>query len=245
MMMTSSSTFSRPGREFISPEHAESGKYDGFSTPPPCMLVRDRTAAREQFVEPWPGQAEYLDLLRAVLHLKPDTVGEPSGDSSIPWPSSPSGSMRNPEPNVPIGRKTSWSAASTWCGHSLPAEWSFRKPSPISWVSSARRTVSRPPKIDTLPGQPPEPQPEPVGDSRLGPDVPFWHARDFKAHEPLHPAMSEILPSSRRRRRSEPVQLAVRSRSPRALTILTRLRRLLRVLGPQRWSSISIGPWPA
>jgi len=38
------------------------------------MLVRDRTAARQQLVEPWPGQAEYLDLLRAVTGLAGNAV---------------------------------------------------------------------------------------------------------------------------------------------------------------------------
>jgi len=56
------------------PLHAKSGKYDGLFQAAAVMLVRDRTAARKQLVEPWPGQAEYLDLLRAVLHLEPDTV---------------------------------------------------------------------------------------------------------------------------------------------------------------------------
>ena len=56
------------------PLHAKSGKHDGLFEAAAVMLVRDRTAARQQLVEPWPGQAEYLDLLRAVLHLEPDTV---------------------------------------------------------------------------------------------------------------------------------------------------------------------------
>jgi len=56
------------------PRHAESGKYDELFHAAAVMLVRDRKAARQQLVEPWPGQAEYLDLLRAVLHLEPDTV---------------------------------------------------------------------------------------------------------------------------------------------------------------------------
>ncbi len=56
------------------PLHAKSGKYDGLFHAAAVMLVRDRKAARQQLVEPWPGQAEYLDLLRAVLHLEPDTV---------------------------------------------------------------------------------------------------------------------------------------------------------------------------
>ncbi len=56
------------------PRHAKSGKYDGLFHAAAVMLVQDRTVARQQFVEPWPGQAEYLDLLRAVLHLEPDIV---------------------------------------------------------------------------------------------------------------------------------------------------------------------------
>jgi MoxR-like ATPase len=56
------------------PEHAKSGKYEGLFHAAAQMLVKDRTVARQQFVEPWPGQAEYLDLVRAVLHLKPHTV---------------------------------------------------------------------------------------------------------------------------------------------------------------------------
>jgi len=56
------------------PGHAKSGKHEGLFHAAALMLVRDRTVAREQLVEPWPGQAEYLDLLRAVLHIEPDTV---------------------------------------------------------------------------------------------------------------------------------------------------------------------------
>jgi len=56
------------------PRQAKSGSYEGLFHEAAKLLVRDRTEAREQFVEPWPGQAEYLDLLRAVLHLKPDVV---------------------------------------------------------------------------------------------------------------------------------------------------------------------------
>ena len=56
------------------PEHARSGTYEALFHSAAVMLVRDRTIAREQFVEPWPGQAEYLDLIRAVLHIEPDTA---------------------------------------------------------------------------------------------------------------------------------------------------------------------------
>jgi MoxR-like ATPase len=56
------------------PSQAESGKYDRLFHDAAVMLARDRATARQQFVEPWPGQAEYLDLLRAVLHLQPDEV---------------------------------------------------------------------------------------------------------------------------------------------------------------------------
>jgi hypothetical protein len=56
------------------PEHARSGRYEPLFHAAAELLVQDRTAARQQFVEPWPGQAEYLDLLRAVLHLEPDKV---------------------------------------------------------------------------------------------------------------------------------------------------------------------------
>jgi MoxR-like ATPase len=56
------------------PRHAESGAYEGLFHAAARMLVRDRTAARQQLAEPWPGQAEYLDLVRAVLHIKPDLV---------------------------------------------------------------------------------------------------------------------------------------------------------------------------
>ncbi len=38
------------------------------------LLVADRRAAREGNVSPLPGQAEYLDLLRAVYHLEPGDV---------------------------------------------------------------------------------------------------------------------------------------------------------------------------
>ncbi|MDR3638324.1 MAG: MoxR family ATPase [Isosphaeraceae bacterium] len=56
------------------PKHAKSGKYEELFHAAAVMLVRDRAAARRQLAEPWPGQAEYLDLLRAVLHIKPDSV---------------------------------------------------------------------------------------------------------------------------------------------------------------------------
>ncbi len=56
------------------PSQAESGKYDRLFHDAAVMLTRDRATARQQFVEPWPGQAEYLDLLRAVLRLKPDAA---------------------------------------------------------------------------------------------------------------------------------------------------------------------------
>jgi MoxR-like ATPase len=38
------------------------------------MLVKDRSSAKEQSAEPLPGQAEYLDLLRAVFDRHPDTI---------------------------------------------------------------------------------------------------------------------------------------------------------------------------
>jgi MoxR-like ATPase len=42
-----------------------------------ALLVRDRRAAREANVTPLPGQAEYLDLLRAVFHLERDSGDRP------------------------------------------------------------------------------------------------------------------------------------------------------------------------
>lgn len=36
------------------------------------MLVDDRERARKHSLSPLPGQAEYLDLLRAVLRMEPD-----------------------------------------------------------------------------------------------------------------------------------------------------------------------------
>ncbi len=56
------------------PRQAKSGSYEGLFHEAARLLVDDRKDARERSVEPWPGQAEYLDLLRAVLHLKPDAV---------------------------------------------------------------------------------------------------------------------------------------------------------------------------
>jgi MoxR-like ATPase len=56
------------------PSQAESGKYDRLFHDAAVILARDRATARQQFAEPWPGQAEYLDLLRAVLYLQPDEV---------------------------------------------------------------------------------------------------------------------------------------------------------------------------
>jgi MoxR-like ATPase len=40
------------------------------------LLVRDRKAARSSDAGPLPGQAEYLDLLRAVFLLEPDSPGK-------------------------------------------------------------------------------------------------------------------------------------------------------------------------
>src|SRR5262249_47607869 len=37
------------------------------------LLVKDRKAALERHVTPLPGQADYLDLIRAVLKLEPDS----------------------------------------------------------------------------------------------------------------------------------------------------------------------------
>ena len=37
------------------------------------LLVNDRRAAIDRHVSPLPGQAEYLDLIRAVLDLEPDS----------------------------------------------------------------------------------------------------------------------------------------------------------------------------
>jgi len=37
------------------------------------LLVKDRRAAIDRRVTPLPGQAEYLDLIRAVLDLEPDS----------------------------------------------------------------------------------------------------------------------------------------------------------------------------
>ena len=41
------------------------------------LLVRDRKNARERNVLPLPGQAEYLDLLRAVFHLERESGAKP------------------------------------------------------------------------------------------------------------------------------------------------------------------------
>jgi hypothetical protein len=38
------------------------------------LLVRDRQNAIDAHVTPWPGQAEYLDLVRAVLDIEPDSA---------------------------------------------------------------------------------------------------------------------------------------------------------------------------
>ena len=38
------------------------------------LIVRDRRIALKASVSPLPGQAEYLDLLRAVFRLAPDDV---------------------------------------------------------------------------------------------------------------------------------------------------------------------------
>jgi len=56
------------------PEQAKSEGYDGLFHKAAELLVRDRNDAKERSIEPLPGQAEYLDLIRAVLDLKPDSV---------------------------------------------------------------------------------------------------------------------------------------------------------------------------
>jgi MoxR-like ATPase len=56
------------------PRHAQSGSYEGLFRKAAELLVRDRNEAAARSIEPLPGQAEYLDLIRAVLDLKPDTV---------------------------------------------------------------------------------------------------------------------------------------------------------------------------
>ena len=61
--------------------------------------------------------------------------------------------------------------------------------------------VPRPPKVDTMPGQPPEPRPGPES-VPAGIDVPFWQARDFEA--PSLAAAMMPYPSSPRRRMSGP-----------------------------------------
>ena len=43
------------------------------------LLIADRAAALEQRLDPLPGQAEYLDLLRAVVTLE----GSPGARSSL------------------------------------------------------------------------------------------------------------------------------------------------------------------
>lgn len=53
---------------------------DGILTEAANQLVRDRNAAREARWTPLPGQAEYLDLLRAVLTLAPD---DPSRQEAV------------------------------------------------------------------------------------------------------------------------------------------------------------------
>jgi hypothetical protein len=40
------------------------------------QLADDRTLAQAEHSTPLPGQAEYLDLLRAVTEMKPDSVEE-------------------------------------------------------------------------------------------------------------------------------------------------------------------------
>ena len=56
------------------PRHARIKSYDGLFEKAASLLVRDRTEGKVRSVEPLPGQAEYLDLIRAVLDLKPDSV---------------------------------------------------------------------------------------------------------------------------------------------------------------------------
>jgi hypothetical protein len=56
------------------PRHAKAEGYDGLFEKAATLLVRDRNDAKERSIEPLPGQAEYLDLIRAVLNLKPDSV---------------------------------------------------------------------------------------------------------------------------------------------------------------------------
>jgi MoxR-like ATPase len=55
-------------------ERAKSEPYLQLFEEAARMLVKDRATAKEQSAEPLPGQAEYLDLLRAVFDRKPDTI---------------------------------------------------------------------------------------------------------------------------------------------------------------------------
>ncbi len=56
------------------PRHAAIEGYDGLFEKAAALLVRDRNDGKLRSVEPLPGQAEYLDLIRAVLDLEPDSV---------------------------------------------------------------------------------------------------------------------------------------------------------------------------
>jgi MoxR-like ATPase len=56
------------------PKQAKSGKHEELFETAARTLLRDRKSAREQRAEPLPGQAEYLDLLRAIFHLESDSI---------------------------------------------------------------------------------------------------------------------------------------------------------------------------
>ena len=80
--------------------------------------------------------------------------------------------------------------------------------------------VPRPPKVDTMPGQPPEPRPEPEP-VLAGIDVPFWQARDFEAREPRRG--DDAIPVEPAPANVRPVSLPSASLASGA-AILTRLR---------------------
>jgi MoxR-like ATPase len=67
-------TFLIKRAELHFPRHAKIDGYEGLFQKAAALLVRDRIDARERSIEPLPGQAEYLDLIRAVLDLKPDSI---------------------------------------------------------------------------------------------------------------------------------------------------------------------------
>ena len=92
------------------------------------LLVERRRAAIDRHVSPLPGQAEYLDLIRAVLDLEPDSPAEQLKLLET-WRPLRCGSTKRFDHEECLARPGRPGASTA-----IPAVRSFRRPWPISWV---------------------------------------------------------------------------------------------------------------